>query len=288
MIKTNQEKIVRFALQSHPDHPSSSSNGYWVGYDGKGRILPGVGGITYNFFVGDSCLGIAGDHIEPGVSSKAGVEGQNNAYNQLVCVGNQVTVISGKAEGKKGFVSGTHGGVEHVMLAFDADTLSKLTYHDEFLVEAYGQGLCLLDHPDIKVMSLDPELLQKMNIKENENGLDVGVTAIVPAFLMGSGLGSSQIISGDYDIMLHDEEAVKKYGLEHLRFGDLVYIEDHYCGNGPDYKKGAGSIGVIVHSDSYTSGHGPGVCIMMTALDGKITPFIDDKANLKYLMDFKK
>ncbi len=39
-------------------------------------------------------------------------------------------------------------------------------------------------------------------------------------------------------------------------------IEDHDNKNGPHYKQGAVSIGVIVHSDSFTSGHGPVIKVL--------------------------
>ena len=286
-MKTNRDKLVSFAMQSKPDHPHTNYPGYWTGYDGIARILPSTGAITYNVFIGDSCNGLIGDHIEPGVSTVAcGGEKENSAYNQLVCVGNKVRVIGSDDEG---FVTGKHGGVEHVMVAFEESVLRKLDYNSQFLVEAYGQGMSLVDHEGIKLMNLDPDLFEKMDIEENDDGsLSVAVAAVVPAYLMGSGLGSSEILSGDYDIVLHDEKTVKEVGLDNLRFGDLVYISDHYCGSGPDYLKNAGTVGVVVHSDSYTSGHGPGVCVLMTAKDSLLRPRISDKANLKDIMGFKK
>ena len=35
------------------------------------------------------------------------------------------------------------------------------------------------------------------------------------------------MMSGDYDIMTQDKEANKQYGIQRLRFGDIVAIEDH-------------------------------------------------------------
>lgn len=49
------------------------------------------------------------------------------------------------------------------------------------------------------------------------------------------------------------------------------------------------SIGVIVHSDSFSSGHGPGVTVIATSKNGKITPVITDQANLKnYFPNIKR
>jgi hypothetical protein len=101
---------------------------------------------------------------------------------------------------------------------------------------------------------------------------------------MGSGLGSSQAFSGDYDIQTSDPESNRKYGLDKLRIGDLVAIIDHDSHYGWSYKQGAVSIGVIIHGDSYVAGHGPGCQTIMTSVSGKIIPKIKKDANIgKYL-----
>lgn len=76
---------------------------------------------------------------------------------------------------------------------------------------------------------------------------------------MGSGLGANTCHSGDYDIRLFDSHVVKKHRLSTLRFGDIVAIVDADHSYGRRYYEGAISIGIIVHSDSTMSGHGPGV-----------------------------
>ena len=77
---------------------------------------------------------------------------------------------------------------------------------------------------------------------------------------MGSGTGSSNAYSGDYEIMTADKEEIKRYlELDKLRFGDLVLLQDHDNTYGTGYLGGAISIGVIIHSDCVKSGHGPGV-----------------------------
>ncbi len=288
-MRTNVQQCVMQSILGKVDHPKMRGDGNWVGFDGKGRILPGTGAITYNFFIGDRCMGIAGDHVEPGVSTRNMEAAENTAYNTLACVGNRATVISGDAKGAVGIVTGIHGGIDHVMLAFDQATLELLTGNDQFQIRAFGQGLELLDYPEITVMNTDPQLLEKMNIVENPDGtLGVPVTHVIPAALMGSGLGSTTMKSGDYDIMTHDPDALKEYQLDTLRFGDLVLIQDHVNLNGPDYLKGAVTVGIIVHSDSFTSGHGPGVTVLMTSRKPLIRPILDAHANLAELVDFKK
>lgn len=277
-MKTNKNKLVMHSLLGNIHHPTEK--GYRVGYDGIGRILPSVGGITYNFQIGDNCMGLVGDHIEPGVSIKNPNSGENPALQLFSCVGNTVKITSGDAKGRLGVITGTHGGIDHAFVYFDQETLELLSGDEKMLVKGYGQGLELCDYPNIKVMNLDPSLLDKMHIKENNNKLYIGVTHIIPACLMGSGLGSATMASGDYDIMTQDEAMNKQYNLDTLRFGDIVAIEDHNSFNGPHYAKGCYTVGVIVHSDSYTSGHGPGVCVLFTSKDDSLIPYIEKDANL--------
>ena len=98
-----------------------------VSHDGIPMILPRMGSITLNVQIGDSVYGLAGDHIEPGVTIKNHQSSsENGALNVLSCVGNDAVVISGDAKGDRGFVTGHHGGVEHVLLYFPQETLEKL------------------------------------------------------------------------------------------------------------------------------------------------------------------
>ena len=132
---------------------------------------------------------------------------------------------------------------------------------------------------------VDPKLLKKIPIQplKRANGrspLQVPVVAMVPAELMGSGLGHNDSFKGDYDIQTSDPSVLKKYHLETLCFGDFVAIIDHESTFGWSYKKGAVSIAVVVHGNSFLAGHGPGVQTVMTSRDGLIEPVIDKKSNL--------
>lgn len=287
-MRTNKKSVVMQSIQGCIHHPTMKNNGYWVGYDGKGRICVGTGGITYNYKIGDSCMDIPGDHVEPGVSLKNPDPSENTAVQALACIGNEATVISGDGKGRKGIVTGKHGGVDHVMIYFDEATLELLQVNDRIAIKAYGQGLSLLDYPDIHVMNIDPSLLEALAIKEEKDCLQIPVKAIVPSYLMGAGLGETTMMSGDYDIMTQDHEEIKKWKLDTLRFGDFVFIQDHDNFYGPHYRRGACSVGVVVHSDSYTSGHGPGVTIILSAHTNILKPVLDEHANLADILRITK
>lgn len=279
MIRYNKDKLVKMALNARVDHPRMS--GFYVGHDGKGRMPVGTGGIVYSHEIGDSCMNIAGDHIEPGVSMANPGQKENHAVETLSCVGNEVVILSGEQKGKKGYVTGTHGGVDHTMAYFPKDVIEKMDGTENFLIKAYGQGMKLEGFESIHMMNLDPGLFEVLPVYEEEGHLSWPVAACIPAHLMGSGLGSQTMMEGDYDIMTQDEQANRRYGIDKLRFGDFVAILDHDCMYGPHYKEGAVSIGVIVHSDSFTSGHGPGVTVIATTPKKNIIlPRIEEDANL--------
>jgi hypothetical protein len=136
-------------------------------------------------------------------------------------------------------------------------------------------------------MNMDPRVLEALNPKGKADKLEVPVTHVVPAAIMGSGLGSDNTYSGDYDIQLFDEKAIKQYKLDSLRLGDLVAITDADHSFGRIYRQGAVSVGIVVHTNCVSAGHGPGVTTLFTSRTGKITPKIDAKANIADILKLK-
>lgn len=279
MLRTNSDRLPIVSVQGQVWHPKAKQAGR-LDADGRPLWLQGTGGITYNAKIGDICTGWVADHLEPGVTTRNPDDSKNDGYVVLSCIGNEAAVISGDAKGAKGFVTGKHGGCEHLMCWFGQDTLEKLQIDDKIAVRATGQGMALLDWPGIILRSMSPALLEKMNLREQEKHLGVGVAKFVPAAIMGSGLGASNSAAGDYDITLHDEEMTRKYGLDTLRFGDIVAITDADTRYGRTYRTGAVTIGVVIHGDCILAGHGPGVTTLMSSRDSTIEPFIDENANL--------
>ncbi len=276
----NTDELVKQSLNAKVDHPKIK--GYRGSFDGRARICVSTGGVTYTHQIGDNCMKIAGDHVEPGVSMAASDSGENGAVQFLSCVGNEVECLSGPAAGAKGIVTGTHGGVDHTMAWFEEEDLRKMKGNESFFIRGYGQGLKVKETPDVFYMNIDPDLIEAMDLSAVENGvLEFPIAAMIPSWLMPSGLGSSTIMMGDYDIMTQDKNANEEYGINDLKFGDFVAILDHDCEYGPHYKEGAVTIGIIVHSDSFSSGHGPGVTVVATSKDGKISPVLSENSNLK-------
>ncbi|TFH00003.1 DUF4438 domain-containing protein [Candidatus Thorarchaeota archaeon] len=292
-VKTNEDKIVKISVMGEVASPVAGS-AYRITHDGRPVTLPGVGGITYNLRVGDLATGWKADHVEPGVSIENKENdarfktAANTSLNVLSCVGNEAKVVgTSDAKGEIGTVVGKHGGIEHVMVDFSEEVMEQLVIGDKMMVKAYGQGLELIDYPEIRVMNIDPGFLNKLNFGEENGKLTIPVTHNIPAKIMGSGLGADHVVSGDYDIQLFDEITNKEFGLADLRFGDLVAILDADHSYGRIYKTGAVSVGIVVHSDCVISGHGPGVTTLFTSTEGNIEPVIDSDANIASILKLR-
>jgi Domain of unknown function (DUF4438) len=125
-------------------------------------------------------------------------------------------------------------------------------------------------------------------LRQRQGALHVPVTHLVPARLMGSGLGRNTAWRGDYDIQLGDRATRLRYRLDSLRFGDLVAVVGADARRGPAYRGGCITVGVIVHGDSTVSGHGPGVTPLLTGPAEQIRPVLDGNANLAEVFGIRR
>ena len=281
----NREQLIIQYAMGAVRQPYLRLMPWQVTHDGKPVILPRMGSITLNAKIGDSVYGMQCDHVEPGVSIKNPGAEENNALVLLSCIGNEATLISGPAKGAKGFVTGFHGGVEHLLVYFPREVLEQMTVEDKVQIRMQGRGMEILGFEEqIKVLSIGPEIFEGLRMTVEDGKLKIPVTAKVPAYLMGSGMGEFSAYCGDYDIMTADHEEIVRLGLDKLRYGDIVLLED--CDNtyGRGYLKGAVTIGIVVHSDCILMGHGPGVSALLSAKTPIIEGVIDPHANLAEIM----
>jgi hypothetical protein len=267
---------------------------YRIGRDGVLRIVPGTGGIALNKRVGDRAVGLAGDHVEPGASVRNNdreAGGRPDAPNKGLmlysCVGNLVTVQSGPATGAVGTVTGKHGGINNLLVDFPEDVKRRLRIGDRVQVVALGQGLALPDFPRVRAMNLSPRLLARWGVRGHGSHLHVPVTHIVPAGLMGSGLGRSEGVFGDTDIQLSDARLRRRFRLDALRLGDLVALCPLDASFGSSRRQNAITVGVVVHCDSNAAGHGPGVTPLLMSACGGILPVYSPNANIALLLGLR-
>jgi hypothetical protein len=283
----NRSRLVAMHVAGEIAPASVPSSIYDVGSDGSARVLPSVGGICLNVRVGDGAFAHHADHIEPGVSCRAKDDRANVGFCVLACVGNTATMLSGEAKGMTGTVTGKHGGIEHVMVDFPEDAMAKMTIGDKIGIRAIGVGLELDDPGDVSVFNCDPDFFEKLGLARVDGALHVSVAKIVPAAVMGSGLGRSTVARGDYDIQCFDPPTVAEYGLDGLRLGDIVAIVDADHSFGRIYRRGAVSIGIVAHGQSFIAGHGPGVTSLLTSPSGAIVPHVDPAANIATILQLR-
>lgn len=287
MVSINRDRLIKMSVMgivTSPAYPSIPAIPHQIDREGKPRLLPSLGGIVYNVKIGDSVFGWAGDNIEPGVAIKATEAPANEALNVFSCVGNEAVVMSGNAKGAKGVVTGKSGRFsEHVILHFDRDVLEQLTYGDKIVVRACGVGMAMTEHPGIRLKSLGPALVDRLNLEENGEKVSVPVTAVVPPQLMGAGAGLTSE-GGAICIQTMDQAALERHGLNKLRLGDVVAISDYDSSWGHGYLKGSVSLGVVSSTDSIKAGYGPGVTLLMTAPGGEIDPIVVDGVNIGGLL----
>ena len=292
-LEINRDQLVEQSVVGAITQPHQANPPLRVAPDGTVKTLPGTGGITYNFRTGDSAVHMAGDHVEPAVSIRHGDPGDtaNHALNVLSQIGNRVRILDGEAAGAEGRVIGKHGGIENVMVDFPGAVYDDLVVGDRMQIRVIGLGMEALNVDDIHLRNMSPDLLHAMTERGmgvNEAGqLRVPVALRIPAKIMGSGLGRNHVATGDYDIQLFDEEVVERYGLDRLRFGDIVAITDADHKFGRIYRGGAISIGVVVHGISRVAGHGPGVTSLITSPSGNIELVDDEDMNLINLLPIR-
>jgi len=286
-LRTNRNRLLAVTVAGEIAPPAFSANPYEITADGRALIVPGMGGVNLNVRVGDPAIGWVADHVEPAVSARAKDEKENIGFCLLSCIGNRATIVTGEAKGAQGVVTGKHGGIEHLMIDFTGDVLEKLMVGDKIAVRAVGQGLALDDLPSVRLFNMDPDFFEKLDCEIAGDKLRVKVSKIVPAAVMGSGLGRDHVYRGDYDIQMFSPDIVDEYGLETLRLGDLVAIINAEHSYGRIYKTGAVSVGIVAHGASAIAGHGPGVTSLMTSGEGRIEPVLDPKANIADILNLR-
>ena len=293
--RTNAASLVALAVSGQVANALVRGGAYRIGRDGVLRIVPGTGGIALNQRVGDRAVGLAADHVEPGVSvrnSDREAGGNPGAANRGLllysCIGNVATVSSGPAAGAVGTVTGKHGGINNLIVDFPSRVIRRLRIGDRIQVVAMGQGLAFPDFPQVRPMNLAPRLLARWGVRGHGSHLHVPVTHIVPAGVMGSGLGKQEGVFGDTDIQLSDRALCRRFRLQTLRFGDLVAICGMDARFGASRRRGAITVGIVVHSDSNVAGHGPGVTPLLVSDTGGILPVYSSDANIASILGLRQ
>lgn len=287
-IQTNADDIVTVSVMGQVANPSLSglpAEPYRLDADGKAFLWPTFGGIVYNVTVGDSAFGWAGDCIHPSVSIAHRDGNKNRGLNVFSCVGNEALITSGAAKGARGVVTGKSGRFsDQVIIHFDTETRRKLAVDDQILVKSEGVGLTVNDCPDVSIKSLSPSLFDALPKKLEDGVLKVGVVATVPPHFVGAGAGLTSE-GGSLHIQSTDRAALAEHGLDKLRLGDVVAIQDTDSRYNHGYLRGAMSIGIVGQTDGPRAGYGPGMTVVMTAPAGQLGSFDAPGTNIADILE---
>lgn len=287
MLDTNAADIVAVSVAghiAHPGFPGLPAEPYRLAADGTPFLLPTYGGIVYNVSVGDPAFGWAADCIHPGVSIRQADDMKNRGLNVFACLGNTARVMTGGAAGSVGVVTGKSGRFsEQVICHFPKDDRTRMAVGDQIVIRAEGVGMTLTAHPAVRLKGLSPSLLAKMPVQERKGRIDVGVAASIPAHLIGAGLGLTSE-GGSIHLQTTDRETVARLGLDRLRLGDIVALEDTDSRMNHGYLRGAMAIGVVCATDGPRAGYGPGIALVMTAPGGELGSYPEAGANIADLL----
>jgi len=273
-IETNKDKLLTIAVQGKIA-PTNVATSYTTTWDGKSKLAIGIGGINYDLKLGEKIFGWAnGDRATMGVATI----GEGGSWTNYTSVGNKVKILGGEASGENGVIIGKFDN--YVLVHFDDHILEKLTIGTTLQVKACGVGLEIEGYEDVFAHGISPETLEKLEIRNKNGKLEVPVVKEIPPEIIGQGAGRGSL-SGNWYVQTCFPPDIKKYGLDELRFGDLVILRDIQTDFGMGYyKDGGATIGIICSSPSDISGMGIGVTPILSTRFGKLTARMDPTANI--------
>ncbi|MHB1192365.1 MAG: DUF4438 family protein [Longimicrobiales bacterium] len=276
-VRTNKDRLLTIAVRGTVA-PSHIPNFYQTTWDGKAKVALGIGGINYELKLGENVFGwAAADRATMGVAAI----GDQTSWNTFASVGNEVTILGGDAKGDTGVVIGKFA--DYVLLHFEDETLDKLTIGAALQVKASGIGLAFDGYDDVFIRGISAETVERIDIEEDDGRLEFPVVKEIPADLISHGHGKN-VHYGNWNIQTSYAPDIEKYGLDELRFGDLVFLKDVQADYGRGYYKGGATIGIICSSPSDLSGMGIGVTPIISSRFDRLAFRIDPTANIaKYL-----
>ena len=171
---------------------------------------------------------------------------------------------------------------EQVIVHFPREARTQMAVGDQIVIRSEGVGMVLTDHPGVVLKGIDPGLLARLPLRE-PGAVEFGVVARIPPHLAGAGLGLTSE-GGSIHMQSTDRAELARHGLDALRLGDLVALEDTDSRYNHGYLRGAMSIGVVCATDGPRAGYGPGIAVLMTAPAGQLGCYIEPGANIADLM----
>ena len=283
-LQTNRAELVATNITGRIAPPRIHPEAMHIDENGVELYLPGTGGIALGVHAGDLAAQRVADHLMPGASIEdaASTPAEPGALHLLSCIGNRVRNASGRTigvvAGKRGGLAPGHWAPQLVSVEVSDSIAGTLNCEDKVVVEAFGRGLKLANHPEITLCNVSPRLLDALPLEDSKDALTCEVCAVIPPETAGAGLGQDSWI-GDLEITNDDLAAA-------LRFGDLVAFTDIDSATGRYYQPGMVSIGVVSHGSSPAPGHGVGVTILLTGSNNHLRPVTGQGALARHLIEW--
>ena len=282
-LRWNSEDLVEMAATGQVSQPAIRQGAYLHWPDGRATTLPGMYGIAYNARVGDRAFGWAGDHVEPGASIAHPDEKADYALHYLTCIGNEAEVVSGRARGATGVVTGEHA---RLLVHLPPEALEDLMVGDTIQIRARGRGIRLVDHPALEFKKTSPALAAAFGLRDESGRIVCPVAMELPARIMGSGAElNAEFV--DQDLMSGDRALMAELGIDRMRLGDLVGIRDVDHRFGRSFRRGWTAICLCIHGDSVMTGHGPGILTLITGPADRLDFVLDPAANIASLLGLR-
>lgn len=282
-LRWNSDELIEMAVTGLVSQPAIRQGAYLHWPDGRATTLPGMYGIAYNARVGDRAFGWAGDHVEPGASIAHPDEKADYALHYLTCIGNDAEVVSGRARGARGVVTGEHA---RLLVDFPPEALDDLMVGDTIQIRALGRGIRLVDFPSIAFKKTSPALAGAFGLRVEAGKVVCPAVMELPARVMGSGAElNAEFV--DQDLMSGDRALLAELGIDRMRLGDLVAIRDVDHRYGRSFRRGWTAICLCIHGDSVMTGHGPGILTLITGPSDQLDFTIDRGANLAALLGIR-
>lgn len=252
LIATNTSGVI--------EHPGLDAGPYLIDADGRPFVPTGVGGVVIGLALGDSVFDFDADAASPAASLVHPEPAARAALTAFACLGNPVTVRTGRAAGERGAVLGKRGEQGRVLAWFPPEVTAVLTPGDAMSVRAMGQGAQLAGPvADLggRLLNVDPGFLPGLPITLGAKAVRVGVRGRVGSKLIGNGIGRPAH-QWDLDLQVTADTSAS-LGLQQLRIGDLVAVQDLDVRHNTGYRRGWVTIGVVTTTVSPRPGHGAGL-----------------------------
>ena len=94
--------------------------------------------------------------------------------------------------------------------------------------------------------------------------------------------------SGSLHIQTTDDAEMKKYKLNTLKLGDLVFINNYDSSYQHGFLRNAWAVGIIGQTNGPRAGYGPGITILMSSKKSDGVAKINSKANIVNYLKFIK